>query len=692
MNGIIFNSLRLKGFKGFEEEVVFNLGPGLNPFKADNGQGKTSIGEGIVWVVLGKNLSGNSRNINVKNNQSEGAYGELKFDFNGVSHTITRKQTSSVTIKLNDKEISQSELNEFIQGDIFLLLFNPTYFSSLEMAAQRKTIVDIMPTFGKDIILANMNNIHAKVLENERFDENDTQYYIKNRTAEVDKYEKEMEQLKGRIDFLQEPIQEVAAPTVNKDELVKQFDQKEEELQAIEGQLAGMRNEVAHNEMLKSLQQQLTMQEQMAFPQAGELQGIASEHKRITAEIARITNDTFRPEQNVIENQLKYVRKRYEELSASYNQQVQLIQQNSQPIQTACPTCNGQLPGQKIVELQNQQNQRLAQLNNHLEQIRAEHTDCYQQGNLLSEQLKQFNEQQQKNFEQFEAGKANAIQQLNVELQTITANGIQLKEQRTLFNAQKERVVIELQEKIRMAQLPSNVSQQVESLTIKATALKNEIQQLNAQIREVYGMHSAYEAYMKQLDERKKELASSQNLFVEASKRSNQATMTIQAMKEYNATFVRLLNGELEKHLNKVSIVLQKFVQSTGEIKDAFEIQYEGKKLSICSTAENIKAGLEITNMLSVLLEFKMPVFLDNAESITAYKANAEQIIEVRVVKNAKLRDSKKNPLVQSLVPENEKDSGKGSAKVTEDEGLSTSGNIELPVTTEETENLVPAK
>ncbi|MBG9694178.1 hypothetical protein ABD91_25950 [Lysinibacillus sphaericus] len=683
MNGIIFNSLRLKGFKGFEEEVVFNFGPGLNPFKADNGQGKTSIGEGIVWVAIGKNLNGNSRNIEVKNDKSEGAYGELKFELNGVSHTITRKQTSSVTIKLNDKEISQSELNELIHGDIFLLLFNPTYFSSLEMAAQRKTIVDIMPTFGKDIILSNMNNTHANVLENESFDENDTQYYIKNRTAEVDKFEKEMEQLKGRMDFLQEPIQEVAAPTVNKDELVKQIDQKEAELQAIEGQLAGMRNEVAHNEMLKSLQQQLVMQEQMVFPQEGELQGIASEHKRITAEIARIKNDTFRPEQNVIENQLKYVRKRYEELSASYNQQVQLIQQNSQPIQTTCPTCSGQLPGQKIVELQNQQDQRIAQLNNHLEQIRAEHTDCYHQGNQLSEQLKQFNEQQQKNFEQFEAGKANAIQQLNVELQTITANGIQLKEQRTLFNAQKERVIFELKEKIRMAQLPSNVGQQVESLTLKATALKNEIQQLNAQIREVYGMHSAYEAYMKQLDERKKELASSQNLFEEASKRSNQATMAIQAMKEYNATFVRLLNGELEKYLNKVSIVLQKFVQSTGEIKDAFEIQYEGKKLSICSTAENIKAGLEITNMLSALLEFKMPVFLDNAESITAYKANAEQIIEVRVVKNAKLRDSKKNPLVQSLVQENEKVSGESSAKVTEVVGSLKNEHVDPPIAVE---------
>lgn len=692
MNGIIFNSLRLKGFKGFEEEIVFNFGPGLNPFKADNGQGKTSMGDGIVWVVLGKNLNGNSRNINVKNNQSTGAYGELKFEYNGVPHTISRKQTSSVTIKLDGNEISQTELNELIRGDIFLLLFNPTYFSSLDMAAQRKTIVDVMPAFGKDIILENMNSIHANVLENERFDENDTQYYIKNRTAEVNKYEKEMEQLKGRIDFLQEPIQEVTAPTVNKEELIKQLDQKELELRTIEGQLAGMQNQVAHNEMLKSLQQQLSMQQQMTFPQEGELQGIASEHKRITAEIERITKDVFRPEQNVIENQLKYVRKRYEELSVLHNQQLQLIQQNSQPIQTACPTCNGQLPGQKILELQNQQNQRLAQLNNRLEQIKAEHAECYQQGNQLNEQLKQFNERQQKNYEQFEAGKANAIQQLNVELQTITARGVQLKEQRNVFNAQKEKVVLELQDKIRMAQLPSDVSQQVESLTLQANTLKNEMQQLNSKIREIYGMYSAYEAYLKQLDERKKELATSRDLFAEVSKKSNQATMAIQAMKDYNATFVRLLNGELEKYLDKVSIELQKFVQSTGEIKDAFEIQYEGKKLSICSTAENIKAGLEITNMLSALLEFKMPVFLDNAESITSYKANAEQVIEVRVVKNAKLRDAKKNPLVQSLVSLEEKDGNNDVTKGTKNEGVSTNENISPSGSVEEYEHLTPTE
>ncbi|MEG0553476.1 MAG: hypothetical protein RR533_08150, partial [Carnobacterium sp.] len=80
------------------------------------------------------------------------------------------------------------------------------------------------------------------------------------------------------------------------------------------------------------------------------------------------------------------------------------------------------------------------------------------------------------------------------------------------------------------------------------------------------------------------------------------------------------------------------------------------------------------------------------AESITVYKANSEQVIEVRVVKNAKLRDVKKNPLVQSLETGNEKDSSNDSDKITEGENASTNEIVDQSGSIEEAEHLVPTE
>ncbi|HHY79125.1 MAG TPA: hypothetical protein GX516_01970 [Thermoanaerobacter sp.] len=85
------------------------------------------------------------------------------------------------------------------------------------------------------------------------------------------------------------------------------------------------------------------------------------------------------------------------------------------------------------------------------------------------------------------------------------------------------------------------------------------------------------------------------------------------------------------QYLNKVSLQLQKIVKETGEIKDDFKILYDGREFNILSHSEKIKAGLEVAGLIIGLTNMKFPIFIDDAESITSYKAPETQIIEAKV-------------------------------------------------------------
>lgn len=112
---------------------------------------------------------------------------------------------------------------------------------------------------------------------------------------------------------------------------------------------------------------------------------------------------------------------------------------------------------------------------------------------------------------------------------------------------------------------------------------------------------------------------------------------TIEAAKSCNSIKTELQFKSISDNLDKVSLRLEKVVKSTGELKDCFELLYDGKELMLLSNSEKIRAFLEISNLINIKTGLKLPVFIDNAESITHYDKPDTQIFEAAVVKNAPL-------------------------------------------------------
>lgn len=175
---------------------------------------------------------------------------------------------------------------------------------------------------------------------------------------------------------------------------------------------------------------------------------------------------------------------------------------------------------------------------------------------------------------------------------------------------------------------------------LNANTNKEQIQQIMQQIerlrleeREVISHNESVKALIRQKEEAKRRIKEAEADIKLAKEKINEAKTLIEYAKAFNAKKLELEAAEINRYLNKVSLQLWKIVQSTGEIKDDFRILYDGKEFNILSYSERIKAGLEIANLIMGLTNIKFPIFVDNAESITAYIAPDTQIIEARVKK-----------------------------------------------------------
>jgi DNA repair exonuclease SbcCD ATPase subunit len=105
----------------------------------------------------------------------------------------------------------------------------------------------------------------------------------------------------------------------------------------------------------------------------------------------------------------------------------------------------------------------------------------------------------------------------------------------------------------------------------------------------------------------------------------------VDAIKEFKTKRSELMVSKVDDLFTSISVKLYETLKN-GEERATFEIEMDGKPYSKLSTAEKIKAGLEVIEVLSKQSEVVAPTFVDNAESILNFSAPAGQLIVARVV------------------------------------------------------------
>lgn len=234
-------------------------------------------------------------------------------------------------------------------------------------------------------------------------------------------------------------------------------------------------------------------------------------------------------------------------------------------------------------------------------------------------------------------------QHLLLKLQEIKEKGTKVTAELKTVIEENEKMKKEYEEKIEKYR--KNILAKIKKLEaiLNTNTNKEQIQQLMQQIeglkyeeKEIISHNENVKALLMQKEEAKKKLKEVKEDIKLAEQKINEVKTLIEYAKTFNSKKLELEAAEINKYLNKVSLQLWKVVQSTGEIKDDFKILYDGKEFNVLSYSERIKAGLEIANLIMSLTNIKFPIFIDNAESITAYTAPDTQVIEARVKEGVK--------------------------------------------------------
>lgn len=190
----------MKGFKGFQEEYTVDFNEKQTIIEGENYQGKTTIGEAICWCFLGCNLFGNEKTANLINNNSNTAYCQIAFiDNDGVEHKLYRSKGKENSLILDNRKADVGVLSKYyLSKKIFLSIYNPYYFSSLEPKEQRELLRGILPSIDYKDAFELLDKSEQDILGYPRVDLNQ---FIKSARKDLKELEKEENNLLGKIQY-----------------------------------------------------------------------------------------------------------------------------------------------------------------------------------------------------------------------------------------------------------------------------------------------------------------------------------------------------------------------------------------------------------------------------------------------------------------------------------------------------------
>lgn len=137
-------------------------------------------------------------------------------------------------------------------------------------------------------------------------------------------------------------------------------------------------------------------------------------------------------------------------------------------------------------------------------------------------------------------------------------------------------------------------------------------------------------AKVEQINSLEKQLHEEQAKYKEIRKELLQSQAIVEAVKAYNTKKSEMTAVNANELLRNLTVQLFE-MKKNGSINPTFEVEMSGKPYSKLSTAEKIRAGLELAEVLIEKSGKSIPVFVDNAESILSFLAPNGQLITATV-------------------------------------------------------------
>ncbi len=610
--------MNIQNFKGIKNLEV-NFGKQTDMLGA-NATGKSTIFDAFTWLITGKDSRDRAdfeiKPLDSANNPTHMVESivELETDTIQLKKIFKEKWTKKRgqeeqefsgheteyfvdNVPVKKKEYEDKIRSETSSEEIFKILSNPLYFSEVLDWKKRRELL---------FTLANVPDDSEIIKSHKKFDLFKNEKNIDELKAKIkygkSKLVKEKETIPARIDELQKTIiQENIQPYIEEKNTL------EKELEEIEKEL----NTDTASEKEKELYQQLSqlrkkqIEENSAFQKTEneKIKTLRFQISEIEKELSEIENEKYKLQINAREFEKKLLeeevlRELRKEYAETQKKQVEIL-----PDKT-CPACNQKIPVElQVKEADNIKKHQLKEINEKGMKLKTEIADAKLQLEKLKIEIEEIEKR-----EQILKSKAKEFEEKT-----------QLKsfEKTDLTETEKEIKIIE-------KQLNGLVVQDKTAIKLKREKIKNKLADVDISILKIQTQETTKKR-IKELYTLEKQIAAQ--------------IIELEQQEFLTEEFTRFKVSLIEKSINeKFKIVSFKLFseQINGGLQEVCEVLLNGVPFKQVNTAGRTQAGIDIINTLKTFYNVKIPVFIDNRESIVHIPENDLQIINLIVAENEK--------------------------------------------------------
>lgn len=669
---IKLKSLHLENFKGIKSlDVTFG---DKTRIKGQNAAGKTTVFDAFTWLLFNKNSAGEEK-FNVRPLDADGkridnveikVVAVMEVDGKEVELSKVQKQkwvkkrgTDVTELQGNENlyEIdgypkSEADYKAYISGlvneDLFKMLTNPQYFSSMKWKDQRDILMKFVSDIS-DVELAQGNPEFADLIpELEKAPSTDD---IQKKFAKaLSEWKKKQVEIPVRIDELSKSIVQIDTA---EHELAKA--DLERRIAELDGKIANAGSAVGDL---------MSEEMQLQFEMSGIMQTmnreLSSKRGDIGVALCGCTNELSHfkatiplKEKAIADNKsaIETAEKKRSELGAEYNAEKAKVFDETPYLfheeewefdesEGFCKQCGRRLPEEDIEEIKVDFEARKAKAKDDAKK-RLEDAE----GNFVVQHNSNLEEIKAKGFEQ-----KHLIEDLTAKNEALQAEIESLKKQEQDALAKQNELSKQLEE------LPAEAdySQNAEYVKLKARhdEVTAQIESMKSSTYAADTFKTEKETLVAELDSVKAEIAkASKNVEIEErigeleaeQKEVGQKVADQEKMLYLLESFIRSkmmkISDSINQHFNTVNFKLFD-MQLNGGMKECCECTVNGVPYSTLNSGHRIIAGLDIIRSLSELYGVTAPIFIDNAESLNEFNVPdiAAQMILLAVSDDKELK------------------------------------------------------
>ena len=637
MTEIKIKRLILENFK-CHRYLTLTFDGGNASIYGDNGTGKTSIYDALTWLLFGKDSHGNGeKNIEIKPLLASGEVKdhealtavEAALDVNGEEVTLrrtyrevwtTKRGSSTATYDGNTSEYYVSgvpckknafvdKVNELVSEDTFRMLTSVVYFASqISWQDRRAALFDVAGVMDDQQILAT-NEAFAPLVEGmgrlsiEDYKKkllSEKRGFVGAKTeipARISECQKTIEDIQG-LDFIGAKA-EVEALNAQKDGIAAQIvaiehdsasEQKRMEIREAQLELTALENE---NKAYRA-------------SQTDGSRNLYSLNIRFTTLKNQVANKN-----KAQENEIAYISSLEKKIQDSRNRW--MIVNGETFTGGSCPTCGQKLPAEQLRAAQEKYE---AGKKKRLDEI-------LQTANSYKDAKKQAEDRLTKLTDEIAQVEAE-IQDLQVQIEAAEAAQVVPKDMEGYADRKKTIGV-------RLDKLNDELYEIIQAGASVKEKLQQEMAAVNGKIKgqmDIISKESLLD-YSRKRIEQLREDAQNAAAALEAIEKM------LYLMDEYSRYKTRFVEDSINGMFRIARFRLFR-EQANGGIEDRCDVVYEGVPYTNVNNGMKINLGIDIINTLSMAYGVKVPLFVDNAESVTQLEQCGSQIIRLVVSENDK--------------------------------------------------------